>query len=154
MERLEKRMEHIDASFNVFRDALIKIQNENVQLSKNRDFLLEKHKEMLKKSVSKERLAQEINEKLVNPIRNEISENAELIKKLTSMDEQGAGVTKTVLDDLFTLVVENGKITSKDAAQRLGAHEFQVEEWARTLEDHGLIDVEKIGSITYLKKFQ
>ena len=147
--RLENRIENIDAAFNTFRDVLIKIQNENVQLRKNRDFLLQKHKEMVKKSINKEKLYQDIKEKLVEPLQKEINEDVYLIRKLTKQEDVE---TDSRLDDLFTLVMDSGNITIKDAAVHFGVHELQIEEWAQTLEDHGLIDIVKKGTTTELRK--
>jgi sugar-specific transcriptional regulator TrmB len=147
--RLENRIENIDAAFNTFRDVLIKIQNENVQLRKNRDFLLQKHKEMVKKSINKEKLSQDIKEKLVEPLQKEINEDVYLIRKLTKQEDVE---TDSRLDDLFTLVMDSGNITIKDAAVHFGVHELQIEEWAQTLEDHGLIDIVKKGTTTELRK--
>ena len=47
----------------------------------------------------------------------------------------------TSIDELFELVMRNGKIKLNTAARRLGVKKNQVEEWAKILEEHGLIDI-------------
>jgi len=154
IERLESKLENIDTTFNVFRDVLIKIQNENVQLRRNRDFLLEKHKDLLKKSVNKEKLSQEIRQKLVEPVRSELQEDIQLIKKLTTAKEgiDENSNSSSHLDELFALVMNNDKISLKNAAKYFNVHELQVQDWAQALEDHGLIDIVKNGQEIELRK--
>ncbi len=153
---LEKKIDHIDAAFNVFRDVLIKIQNENVQLRKNRDFLLGKHKDLMKKSVNKDKLASEIKQKLVDPFVKEINEDAQLVRKLTSQlhekEPSADGEAPSRLDELFVLVMNRGVVTTKEAANYFDVHELQIEEWAATLEDHGLVDIVKNNDRTELRK--
>src|SRR3989344_810920 len=151
LTKLEHHLAHIDAAFETFRDVLIKIQNENVELRKNRDFLLEKHKSLLKKSLSKDRLTQEIREKLVNPLRGELREDAQLIRNLTKPEEPRDN-EPSFLDELLVLVMNKGTITVRDAAKHFSVHELRVEEWARMLEDHGLIELEKNGDQTEMRK--
>lgn len=48
---------------------------------------------------------------------------------------------KTALDDLYSCVQQKGNITLLDAASSLKADKAKIEEWAKILDDHGLIKI-------------
>ena len=54
---------------------------------------------------------------------------------------EGGGETKTPIDDLFELVMKDGRVKITDAAKKFGVFEARIEEWAKILEDHGLIEI-------------
>ena len=47
----------------------------------------------------------------------------------------------TPIDRLFELVMKKGKIRIKDAAKNFSVNKTQIEEWAKILEDHNLIEI-------------
>ncbi|MFC2143578.1 hypothetical protein ACFLQN_04225 [Candidatus Aenigmatarchaeota archaeon] len=158
LDELERKLADIDSAFQVFRDVLIKIQNENVMLRKNRDFLIKKQKQLVKFPIQKDKLTKDIQEKLVEPLKNEFKEDSKLIKKLVSLKDDEKNKYKKSgtehLDELFLMVMDNDSVTLKEAASHFNAHEYQVEEWAKILEDHGLIELIKNNGITELRKNQ
>lgn len=159
-------------------DIILRLQRENVQLRSERDFLVERHKKMLKR-VPVPDLAGEINEKLVKPAAGKIKEEAEFVQLLakegfvelkepkkpalsetdpikelkeTIIDVSKKNYGKTI-DALFELVSKSGKLRSNEAARKLGVHEVQIEEWAKILEEHELVAVKKtpLGKIELSK---
>jgi len=52
---------------------------------------------------------------------------------------------RPTIDDVFELVAKKGEINFRKAAIELNVHEIQVEEWAKTLKNHGLIEIDKSG---------
>jgi len=71
-------------------------------------------------------------------VKNEIKENKEIIKEIISEPKKSV---KTPIDELFELVLKKGKIRISEAARIFGVHELQIEEWAKILEEHGLIEI-------------
>ncbi len=47
----------------------------------------------------------------------------------------------TPIDELFEIVMRVGRIKLGTAAKKFGAKKQQVEEWAKILEEHGLIEI-------------
>ena len=92
MEKMEKRLNrlekivdrkfsNVEDSFKMFRDIVIKLQNEKANLQKENTLLTEKYKEMLRKlPLEKEDIY--IHQRIFEPVRNEIKENTELIRKI------------------------------------------------------------------------
>ena len=56
-------------------------------------------------------------------------------------EHQQKGNVKTQLDQLTDLIMEKGSIKIPDAAKKLKLKEKQVEEWAKMLEEHGMIEI-------------
>lgn len=83
LDKLEKNVErkfsHIEESFRIFRDVIIKLQTEKEGLEKDRDFLIEKQKDAIRKLPVKDSFHKRITE----PVKNEIEENICLIRKLS-----------------------------------------------------------------------
>lgn len=79
---MEKRLEHdmnrMNDTVSTLNHIILKLQVENTRLRSERDFLVERHKKMLRR-VPVPDLASEINEKLVRPATNMIKENAEFV---------------------------------------------------------------------------
>lgn len=61
---------------------------------------------------------------------------------------------ETGIDKLFDLIKIHEKISAKEAAKKMKSAEKQVEDWAKILESHGLIEIDysKIGTIILIKK--
>lgn len=159
IEKLERKTEgrfnQMNSSFMTLKEIIVKMQdekeklkNENEELAKNMQSLVEKHKKLIKRiPTPTDRLANEIHEKLVKPTKGEIKDNAELIRKAVTEDLMPEHVPEkkdrmeTPLDELYEMVTKTGKLKISDAARKLKVHETQVEEWAKILEDHELIEI-------------
>jgi transposase len=71
------------------------------------------------------------------------------------MDDSMEEIIKTKADLLLEKVDELGKISLKEAAKILHVSVEQIDEWAKTLEEHGLVEIEYApihGMIIYSKK--
>ncbi|MEM7819459.1 MAG: hypothetical protein QXD48_01380 [Candidatus Aenigmatarchaeota archaeon] len=138
--RIYKNFKQIDNSFKTMINILNKLEKENAELKKDRDILIEKHKELLKNiPVPKNRLEKEVYEKFVKPVKAKIKENMDLVQLVVK--EEILKDENIPLDQLFELVVRNGKINSDVAARKLNVHPARVEEWAKILKERGLIDI-------------
>ena len=159
--RVESSLQKMNETIKTLNDIILRLQRENVQLRSERDFLVERHKKMLKR-VPVPDLAAEINEKLVKPAAGKIRENAEFVQLLAKegfveLKDQGPKrqeLKSTIIDvssrshgksidSLFEIVSRAGKIRADDAARRLNVHEVQIEEWAKILEDHEMVTLKK-----------
>ncbi|MBS3051379.1 MAG: hypothetical protein J4400_04475 [Candidatus Aenigmarchaeota archaeon] len=167
--RVESSLQKMNETIKTLNDIILRLQRENVQLRSERDFLVERHKKMLKR-VPVPDLAAEINEKLVKPAAGKIRENAEFVQLLAKegfveLKDQGpkrqavardpvSELKSTIIDvssrshgksidSLFEIVSRAGKIRADDAARRLNVHEVQIEEWAKILEDHEMVTLKK-----------
>src|SRR3989339_1417298 len=80
-KKLEAGMKNVDDTVSTLNQIILKLQVENTRLRGERDFLVERHKKMLKR-VPVPDLAGEINEKLVKPAAGKIRENAEFVQLL------------------------------------------------------------------------
>jgi predicted nuclease with TOPRIM domain len=152
MEKLEKRLRDLEMkmdrgfsrtseSFETFKDFLQRLQNENAELKKDRDFLLGKYKE----------LVQGMGSHLSGKLRQAASENTKLIKDLVLEDmdimpeKKGAG-------DLLGMIIKKKKLTAKSASKELGVRESKVKLWALRLKSRGLIDVNENERFEMTKK--
>jgi Mn-dependent DtxR family transcriptional regulator len=50
-------------------------------------------------------------------------------------------IITTPLDKLLDLVMKRGRIRIKDAAKSFGVSRAQIDEWAKILEEHGLVEI-------------
>ena len=177
MERkVEQNLQRMNETVKSLNDIILRLQRENVQLRSEKDFLVERHKKMLKR-VPVPDLAFEINEKLVKPASGKIKENADFVQLLakegfvelkeqkqkpvkkepidelkeTIIDVSSRSHGKTI-DSLFEMISKTGKVRADDAARKLGVHEVQIEEWAKILEEHEMASVKKtLGKIEISK---
>jgi hypothetical protein len=155
LDKMEKRINQLDQSFIIFKDIILKMQKENIAFKKDKDYLVEKYKDLVKQlQPEKNRLAKDVHKKLVSSVKNKVEENADFFKEFAKEGLQKENKEKereekiekdveTPIDDLFVIVMKNGKIKLNKVAKMLNAHELQVEEWAKILEDHGLIEIYK-----------
>jgi len=156
---INKKFDQIDDSFETFKEIITKMQSEKDEMEKKskeleeeKEELIERHKELISK-IPVPHLHQEVREKFVEPAKNKLKEDIELVKKLAKEDIENfkegqrkeGGTTKrevaTPIDELFAVVVENNKIKMGEAAKKFGVHKAQIEEWAKILEEHGLIKI-------------
>jgi activator of HSP90 ATPase len=52
-----------------------------------------------------------------------------------------APVLKTVVDELYQLILDKKKVNISDAAKRFGVSEEVILEWGKILEEHSLVEV-------------
>lgn len=143
-----KKLEKFDNSFGLLKDMLEEFRNENQELRKDRQFLLEKLKNLIINS--------EQNKKMAEPEEEEETYKEESHKKdLVSANnpeedvhrsekEKKAHLEKSIetpLDRLLELVMKNDKINFSQAAKIFHVKDKQIEEWAQILEDHGLVEI-------------
>jgi len=59
------------------------------------------------------------------------------------MENQGLRqlLIETDVDKLVNLIAQKGKVSMKDASKRLGIKASQIEDWAKVLEEHGLVKI-------------
>lgn len=152
--RLEKdvnrKMQQMEESFSVLRNALAKMKRENIELKSDRDFLLERYKELLKKiPVDTARLAAEVKEKLVKPVKQSFEESVVLLERTATegiiTDEERvenlSNRYSAPLDELFHLVLEKKRIKIRDAAKKFRVHEARIEQWGKLLQNYDLLEV-------------
>lgn len=145
-KRIHEDMREMEESFSTLREIVIRLNKEKSQLVHDREFLMEKHKDFLE--VSKPAPKPEKNaghvDKDIGAEENEEKEN--LIKSMEEIitpktTEKKAESEKTPIDELLELIAQKGSVNMKYAAERFGVRESQIEEWARVLHDHGLIEI-------------
>lgn len=172
-KKLENNMKNIDDTISTLNKIILKLQVENTRLRSEKDFLVERHKKMLKR-VPVPDLASEIHERLVKPAANAIAENVEFVELVAKegfveirpkkedskrhkkeekknmanelkkvIDEAPKTNYGKTIDGLFELVSQNGQMRADEAARKLNVHEVQIEEWAKILEDHELVTIKK-----------
>ncbi|MBI2578607.1 MAG: hypothetical protein HYW26_02750 [Candidatus Aenigmarchaeota archaeon] len=143
---MNRRMQRMEESFSIMKDTIIKLKKENIELKSDRDFLLERYKDILRKLPS---ISEPVKESIVKPAKQIIIDNAKFFERvakegIVSNEKVIADLKKDYkapLDELFDLVMKNKKVKLKDAAKKFGVHEGLVEQWARVLQDYELIDV-------------
>ena len=166
--RMENSLQKMNETIKTLNEIILRLQRENVQLRSERDFLVERHKKMLRR-VPVPDLAMEINEKFVKPTAGKIKENAEFVQLLakegfveiketkpskakgkdpvqelkeTIIDVSSRNYGKSI-DSLFEIVSKAGRIRADEAARKLNVHEVQIEEWEKILEDHEMVITRK-----------
>jgi len=176
MNEMEKRIEFNVNKMNqtvvTLREIILRLQRDNTQLRSERDFLIERHKKMLKR-VPVPDLAVEINERLVKPTIDRIKENVDFVQLVAKegfveirperrkkpREEKDPSVSAKALkehieddpkpsygksiDIFFELVSKNGRMRADEAARKLNVHHIQIEEWAKILESHDLVSIKK-----------
>ena len=176
-KRMEDSLQKMNGAIKSLNDIILRLQHENVQLRSERDFLVERHKKMLKR-VPVPDLANEINEKFVKPSAGRIRENVDFVQSLakegfvelkeikqkkpekdpidelkeTIIDVSSKNYGKSI-DNLYEIVSKAGKMRADEAARKLNVHEVQVEEWAKLLEEHELVSIKKtpLGKMEIVK---
>jgi hypothetical protein len=125
LAELEKRMKQMEQSFIVFRETVEKMQHENAEIRRDKDFLMARYKDVLRRI-----------EKPLIPLRAEINDTTGLVRDIILEgvdDEKG-------IDDLFELVMKSRKIRAKKAAATLKLSEERIRDLAEKLKKRGLID--------------
>ena len=163
-QRTKEQIRDLGQSFKMLKDVMSKVEKEKNELETDRNFLIEKHKELIRNiPIDKSRLKKDIRERLLMPLHRRLKENVELVQKAATEDlvqgekietdkkdfvgdvknavMEGESETKTPIDDLFELVMKDGRVKITDAAKKFGVFEARIEEWAKILENHGLIEI-------------
>jgi len=175
-KRTKEQVKDIGDSLKVLEGVMSKMQDERDKMKHDRNFMLEKEKELIRQiPIDRTKLKRSIREKLLLPLHHRVKEHAELIKKAVAVEgivkEKRASKedyikniksalvseeTKTPIDKLFELVMNKGNVKIADAARQFTVSEEQLEEWAKILEEHGLIEIHypPIGKPELRKKVQ
>lgn len=177
-KRTKAQVKDIGDSLKVLQGVMSKMQDERDKMKKDRNFLLEKQKELIRQiPIDRTKLKRSIREKLLLPLHHKVKEHAELIKKAVEVEDvvnkkrteepkedyikniKSAIVseeTRTPIDQLFELVMNSGTVKMADAARKFAVSEEQLEEWAKILEEHGMIEIHypPIGKPELRKKVQ
>lgn len=80
-KHVEQNLQRMNETIVTLREIIIQLQRENTRLRGERDFLVERHKKMLRR-VPVPDLAKEVSEKLVKPAAVKIKENADFVRLL------------------------------------------------------------------------
>ncbi len=144
-KRVREDMDEIDDSFRMLKEIIMRLHREREDLEHDRDFLMDKHKDFLRK------MPVENFQKEVNPptplYESKKEEEEDVMKglgdlmKTGSTEENQAKSEKTPIDELFEMISQKGTVSIKYAAARFNVHEAQIEEWAGILQDHGMIEI-------------
>lgn len=182
-KRTKEQIRDLGESLRTLENVMKKIQDERNEMEKDRNFLIEKHKELIRAiPIDRSRLKKDIREKLLMPLHRTVKENVELIKNVAVEGlEQGSPApapgasktpkedfmqsiksavvseeAKTPIDELFEFIMRQGTVKVQDASRKFAVTEGQIEEWAKILEGHGLIDIHypPIGKPELRKKEQ
>lgn len=134
--RINRNFMRVNDSLQTVTDVITRLEKENGELKKDRDFLVEKHRELLRSVESESRLVKEMKEKIIGPAREGIRQDIELLKDVVK-----DGIARNRRDELFDMVMKSGSIKIREAARKLNVHDLQIETWARDLEKAGLLDI-------------
>ncbi|MCX6815972.1 MAG: hypothetical protein NT120_03925 [Candidatus Aenigmarchaeota archaeon] len=132
--RTDRNIATLNESFLTFQDVIIGMQKENTEIKKDRDFLLERYKEVIRRIDEKTNISRGI----FAPVKNEIKESANLIRDIVLED---LDPERKNIDDLFELVMKSRKMDIKSAARKLAISEEQTKIWADKLQNKGLIKI-------------
>lgn len=166
-KKMDRNFNRINDTISTLNEIIFHLQSENTKLRGEKDFLVERHRKLVKR-VPVPDLSSEVSNKLVKPASNVIRENANLFrdaalegfvelrepeqKKIVKKDPakelkqhviantQSSGRT---IDRLYEIIGETGRVRCDDAARRLNVHEIQIEEWGKILQEHELVRVKK-----------
>ncbi|MCX6815725.1 MAG: hypothetical protein NT120_02650, partial [Candidatus Aenigmarchaeota archaeon] len=148
-EVTNKKLQMMEGSFSAMKNMLEEMKKENENLKKDRHFLLDKIKtyiideESIKKQAEKNISGGKKEETYEKGVQEHYTGKAEPIKE-EKKEEKHAEVERnmqTPLDALLDLVMKRGKLNFAEAAKNFHVKEKQIEEWARILEDHNLIEM-------------
>lgn len=145
--KMDLKLRQINASFLTLRDILVKMREEKKELEKEKSAIEERLSRLVAKhetlaQPAPGRLAQDVVDKLVKPVKAEMKENIELVRQIAREVTAPAEADEQMpMDRLYDMVMRRGKVKVSDAAKEFNVHEAQIEEWAKMLETNGLIDI-------------
>lgn len=122
----------LEESLSATNAALAEMRKDNEELRKERKFLADKLDSLIAERVG----ADETTEMSEPGIEEEKGRQGRAFA-----GHGGERKIKTSLDQILELVMEKGSIKIPDAAKKLRVKDKQVEEWARILEEHDLIEI-------------
>ncbi len=139
LKQIEKETEKIrslEQSFAIMNAVVEELRKENEALRKDRQFLLDKINDfILEREKRKE-------EGTLQTIPEETYREEEKSPRMSAYTEQQSrSKINTSLDSLLELIMASGSIKVSDAAKKLRVKDKQIEEWARVLEEHNLIEI-------------
>lgn len=139
----DKRFELMKESLSMIEKILVEMKGENNRLKKDKTFLLEKIKKGILGQKSEEE--EEDNHKNADKHQDKQHQNKGSGKKEAtpkSDDGRGSGQNvETSLDMLLDIVLNKEKVNMLEASKTLHVSEKQIEEWARILESHELVEI-------------
>ncbi len=143
-KRVREDMGEIDDSFRMLKEIIVRLHREREELGHDRDFLMEKHKDFLRKMPAEKGISREEPEPAIpadESKEEDVMKGLGDLMKTGSAEEKQAESEKTPIDELFDLISQKGIVSIKYAADRFNVHEAQIEEWAGILQDHGMIEI-------------
>ena len=130
--RIAKRMDDVEKSMLVIRGIIDDLRKENEELRKDRQYFVQQ----LKETISSRKTEEDIFEN-IGPEGEEVPPG----RATPATFQEGSKKVQTSMDALLDLIGEKGSIKLSAAAKKLKVKEKDVEEWARVLEEHELIEV-------------
>jgi hypothetical protein len=157
LERIEKRLaalerktgqnfSNVSASIDMMKRMMMELQTENKSLKADRDFLLNRYKEILRRVPGSDVISSGI----FAPIKDGIKSTSGLVRDIVLEDFEDP--KKAGADSLFELVMNRKKISLPDAAREIGVSEKKAKYWALALEKRGLISTDVRMRKTLLMK--
>lgn len=122
----------LEESLSATNAALVEMRKDNEDLRKERKFLADK----LNSLIAERAGADETAEMAEPGVEEEKGRQGHAYA-----DQRSESKIKTSFDQLLELVIEKGSIKIPDAAKKLRVKDKQIEEWARILEEHDLIEI-------------
>lgn len=122
---IEKRLDANQTSLMILKDLIDELKRENEALRKDKRELIDKIN------------TQSYDPNLPNWEEPETDEKT----SMGSFAEKGSSNVKTSMDQLLDMINDKGSVKISDAAKKLKIKDKQIEEWAKVLEEHGLIEV-------------
>ena len=158
VKKLEKRMDSLEKQANkslisinesllTITEVVAKLQEENGSLKKEKNTLISRQKDVAKQ-IKDLSIKKDINDSIIEPVKNAVSENFGLIQEVTR-----EGLTaQPSINDLLKLVEKEGEIKIQDAASKMKLHEVQIEHWSNILKDQKIISIIEKKNKKYLCK--
>ena len=93
-----------------------------------------------KKEIRDEKKKEEEKTEKKPPETKKTEERKEIVKKKQTPQIRH-DITKTPIDDLFDFVNKVNKVKISAAARKFNVNKFQIEEWAKILEEHDMVRI-------------
>ncbi|MBI4163022.1 MAG: hypothetical protein HY513_05035 [Candidatus Aenigmarchaeota archaeon] len=168
IKRMESTVKMLQDSFGTITEVVKKMQNQNESLKKNYETLGKTKEKMMEisKRETGMRSMSKLLESPLNPIRDKIKENVDLIREVAAESiieaveddhdsEQNSAIVngvpgfkspKTMKEEDIIYMLKNGSVSSDELAHKLRVHKAQVEVWASKLQKKNLVDVKNSGN--------
>jgi len=152
--KMERDNQRLEDYFKTNMEIIKKVHREKRDIEKEHYLMIEKYKELIRKLPG---------QAVATAVKNEAKETFDLIKAVASeglVEENKKEIKKekqintkeipepefkpkqASIDELFEMVVRNGKVKKSDAERAFGVHITQIDEWANILSNHELIEID------------